>query len=383
MEWIDALLAPEGQALLAELAEDPPTAASEIRVITRLRGRYAPELVTAALAQARLRVRARAKFTRADRMYFTAAGLEQASTERMSRNHARRFAGFDRVADLCTGIGGELAALAEGRRVLAVDLDPVHLRLACINAAVNGVGDAVEGWLGDVRDAPLEGIRAAFVDPARRAGDRRFQTGSSEPPLEWCFALAARGVALGVKAAPGLPLELAPAGWEVEFVSEGGELKEAVLWSPELAGAPRRATLLPGGHTLVPETGAAVPVRAPGGYLIDPDPAVTRAGVVEELARSLDCWKIDEQVAFLSADHQVRTPFGRTLRVEASLPWNLKQLRQVLRDAGVGTVDIRKRGSAVDVDEIQRKLKLPPGRSATVVLTRASDRPWMLVCTDP
>ena len=156
-----------------------------------------------------------------------------------------------------------------------------------------------------------------------------------------------------------------------------------MLWSPALATATRRATLLPQGHTLVPEAGGEVEVKMPGGWLIDPDPAVTRAGVVEELARSLDCWKIDEQIAFLSSDRDVRTPFGRMLRVEASLPWNLKQLRQVLREAGIGVVDIRKRGSAVDVDEVQRKLKLTGGRAATVVLTRAADRPWMLVCTDP
>jgi len=241
----------------------------------------------------------------------------------------------------------------------------------------------VECVCADVRDLRLDGIPAAFVDPARRAGGRRFQAGSGEPSLEWCFDLAARGTALGIKAAPGLPLELAPEGWEVEFASEGGELKESVLWSPALATAPRRATLLPSGDTLVPEDGPAVEVRLPGEYLIDPDPAVTRSGTVEELARSLGCWKIDEQIAFLSADRDVRTPFGRTLRVEASLPWNLKQLRQVLREAGIGVVDIRKRGSAVDVDEIQRKLKLTGARAATVVLTRVSDRPWMLVCTDP
>ena len=381
--WIDALLAPAGQALMAELAAEPLTAANEIRLITRLRDKHPPELVQAAVGQAKLRARARAKFTHADRMYFTAPALEQASTERMARNHARRYAGFDRMADLCSGIGGDLIALAEGRSVLAADLDPVHSRLACINAEANGVGAAVECVCADVRDLSLDGIPAAFVDPARRAGGRRFQTGSGEPSLEWCFALAARGTALGIKAAPGLPLELAPDGWEVEFVSEGGELKESVLWSPVLATVARRATLLPSGDTLVPEDGPAVEVRMPGEYLIDPDPAVTRSGTVEELARSLVGWKIDEQIAFLSCDRDVRTPFGRTLRVEASLPWNLKQLRHVLRDADIGVVDIRKRGSAVDVDEIQRKLKLTGARAATVVLTRVSDRPWMLVCTDP
>lgn len=381
--WIDALLAPAGQELMAEIAAEPLTADSEIRVITRLRAKYPPELVPIAVGQAKLRARARAKFTHADRMLFTAPGLEQASTERMARNHARRYAGYDRIAELCTGIGGDLIALAEGRSVLGVDLDPVHIRLAAYNAEVNGVGAGVEPICADVREVRLDGIAAAFVDPARRAGGKRFQTGSSEPSLEWCFDLASRGTALGIKAAPGLPLDLVPAAWEVEFVSEGGELKESVLWSPELATASRRATLLPSGDTMVPEDGPDVAVKMPGAYLVDPDPAVTRAGVVEELARSLGLWKIDEQIAFLSSDHEVHTPFGRTLRVEASLPWNLKHLREHLREAGIGIVDIRKRGSAVDVDEVHRKLKLSGSRSATVVLTRVSDRPWMLVCTDP
>jgi hypothetical protein len=186
---------------------------------------------------------------------------------------------------------------------------------------------------------------------------------------------------MGIKAAPGLPHDLKPPGWELEFVSEHRELKESLLWSPALATADRRATVLPEGQTIVARTGVHVPVREPGSFLIDPDPAVTRAGVVEELADSLgDCWKVDDQVAFLSANEPFETAFGRTLRVEASLPWSLSRLREVLRSLGVGAVDIRKRGSAVDVDEVQRRLKLTGDLSATVVLTRVADRPWMFVC---
>ena len=50
---------------------------------------------------------------------------------------------------------------------------------------------------------------------------------------------------MGIKAAPGLPLELVPPGWEAEFLAVGRGLKEALLWSPALASAPRRATILP------------------------------------------------------------------------------------------------------------------------------------------
>jgi hypothetical protein len=74
---------------------------------------------------------------------------------------------------------------------------------------------------------------------------------------------------------------------EAMFVADGRDLKEAVLWSPALATAPARATILPEGHTLLPEPGPDVPVAPPGAFLLGPNPAVTRAGLVEELARRL------------------------------------------------------------------------------------------------
>ncbi len=228
---------------------------------------------------------------------------------------------------------------------------------------------------------------AVFVDPARRDGQRRMAAGQSSPPLGFCLSLAADGTAdVGVKVAPGIPAELVPAGWEAEFISSGRQLGGAMLWSPALSTVPRRATLLPGGLTLVAVPGSAVPVATPGRYVIDPDPAVTRAGLVEDLARSLSppgVWKIDSRVGFLSCDCEVRTAFGRTLLVEESLPWSLRRVRSAVRAAGGGSVDIRKRGSAVDVDELHRRLDLSGARRLTLVLTRVLGRPWALVCSDP
>ena len=118
--------------------------------------------------------------------------------------------------------------------------------------------------------------------------------------------------------------------------------------------------------------------------VIDPDPAVTRAGLVQHLGDALGAaWRIDERVGFLSSDTLIETPFGRTLEIAASQPWSLARLKQMLRDLDVGTVDIRKRGSAVDVDEIQRRLKLTGRWAATVVLTRVANRQWTMVCFAP
>jgi THUMP domain-like/RNA cap guanine-N2 methyltransferase len=431
------LLTAQGQELLARLSvtEERPGLA----LATSLRREYPADLVAAATAQHELRLAARAKFSRAMQMLFTRGGYEQSSSEPIARYRAARFGDAGRVADLCCGIGGDLLALAVGREALAVDRDDVHARLALHNAGVYGQAENVRAVVADVRDVRFDGLDAVFIDPARRSGPgtapagpygapagagggsarsgggsarsggasgppRRFKTGQSEPPLDWCFALADRVPAVCVKAAPGLPAELIPDGWEAEFIADGRDLKEAVLWSPALAtapvagaGGPRRALVLSGSvaHALVACPGDPVPVTEPRGYLLDPNPAVTRSGLVEDLARSLaagggpdgspggggsDVAKIDPQIAFLTLDRPVQTPFARTLRVLDSAPWNEKRFAKRLRELGIGAADIRRRGLAGDVDQIHRRLKLAGPNRGTVVITRVKDKPWGLIC---
>ena len=185
---IEALLSPAGRALLAELANTDDL--GSMRLAAALRERYPGDLVAAALTQAELRRAAAKKFSRAGEMFFTRPGLEQASSEIIARHRARRFGGMGRIADLCTGIGGDLVALAGSHDVLAVDSDAVHLRIAELNAEAYGVAGNVTTRLADVRDVDLAGVDATFVDPARRLGERRLPTGESEPPLSWCLGLA-------------------------------------------------------------------------------------------------------------------------------------------------------------------------------------------------
>lgn len=412
----EALLAPRGQELLDELKRLDLTPDTALQVATSLRAGYPAELVSDALAQHELRMRARRKFSRAMDMFFTRPGLEQASSEPVARHRALRYAGTVRVADLCCGIGGDLVELAASRAILAVDRDPLHLRMALANAEVHGVAGHVTAIAADVREVELAGLQAVFIDPARRTDRRRLRAGDSEPPLGWCLSLAGRVGGVGVKAAPGLPREAVPPGWELEFIAVGRDLKEAVAWSPALATSARRATILPGGEALTPallvggpdgapgpgagadaeavqlaeadraagaDRGAAVRTRPPGEFLYDPNPAVTRSGLVRELALLLGAWQIDDQIAFLSADVARPTPFARVLRVIESAPWDQKRLPARLRELDIGAVDIRRRGLAGDVERLHRQLKLSGTRRATLVMTRVNDRPWALVCLDP
>jgi hypothetical protein len=95
----------------------------------------------------------------------------------------------------------------------------------------------------------------------------------------------------------------------------------------------------------------------------------------------LRAWQIDPQIAFLSADEPVRTPFARTLRVVESGPWHEKRFEARLRELGIGSADIRRRGLAGDVSQIHRRLDLRGPGAAALVLTRVADRPWGLICT--
>jgi SAM-dependent methyltransferase len=395
----DEVLTPAGAELLGRLRDVEVTPETALRLAEELRGQYPPSLVAAALTQQSLRIAAREKFSRADEMFFTRAGLEQASPELAARHSAARFAGLDLVADLCCGIGGDLVALTgAARRVLAVDADPQTLAFASRNVLVHHPSAGVTLVCADVRDLALGAVQAVFIDPARRAGGRRLRTGDSMPPINWCLQLADHVPRVGIKAAPGLQRELVPDGWEAEFVAIGRDLKEALLWSPAFATTCRRATVLnrdnvqgreagPGteaafsrGESMVSEPGIEVPVADPGHYLLDPNPAVTRAGLVAELGHRLGAWQIDPMIAFLTLDQPVRTPLARTLRVLESMPWHERQVAQRLRDLGIGSADLRRRGLAGDVEQIRRRLGLAGDRAATIVLTRRLDRPWCLIC---
>ena len=188
-----ALRAPDGAALLAQIGDYDSGRA--LALGARLRARHAPALVAAAMTQARLRTRALGKLgPDASRMWFTPAGLEQASRSQVAQRRAARFAALglnssvgstggaagggagDRVADLGCGLGTDALALARaGLRVVAIECDPLTAALARANTEDLGLADRIEVRVGDVTDPAVLGeitrtCALVFVDPARRGG---------------------------------------------------------------------------------------------------------------------------------------------------------------------------------------------------------------------
>lgn len=382
------LLSRRGQELLELLADHPPE--DDLAVATRLRaGGDDPALVAAVLTQVRLRQRGRQRFgADADRMLWTPTGLEQATRSSVAQHRAARFAahGTRRIADLCCGVGGDLLAFAEaGLEVLAVDRDPVTAEVARANAGVLGLGRAVEVRCADVTalDLRAEGCDAAFVDPARRSGGRRtFDPEGYSPPYGFVASLAAQVPATAAKVAPGIPHALLPPGAETEWVSDAGDVLEACLWHGPLATpqVTRRATLLPAGVTLTDEGMTPAPVGPVGRWLVEPDGAVIRAGLVAAVAALVSGRLLDPAIAYLTSDVEPATPYGRTFEVVDEVPFARKRMRAALRARGFGDVVVKKRGVAVVPEELRHDLRLSGGGpTATLVLTRVGDRPLALL----
>ncbi|MFI6660931.1 methyltransferase domain-containing protein [Streptomyces sp. NPDC050523] len=378
------LLTPEGRALLDEVRGTAP--ADELAVATRLRRSHPAELVSAAIGQARLRQRAVAKFGAedAERMFFTPNGVEQSTRASVATYRAERLRalGVTSVADLCCGIGGDAIALARaGIRVLAVDRDPPTAAAARANAGALGLGELIEVREDDVTQVSTDGYDAVFVDPARRGGRGRiFDPEAYSPPLSWAVEAARAAPHAALKVAPGIPHEAVPGDAEAEWISDGGDVKEAVLWFGTRPGAVR-ATLLPGPRTLL-GTGLPDPqVRPVGRYLYEPDGAVIRAHLVAEVAEELNGGLIDPTIAYVTSDERHETPYASAYEITDQLPFNVKKLKALLREREVGILTVKKRGSAVEPEELRRKA-LPKGqgsKAATVFLTRVAGAPTMLI----
>ncbi|MGA5525347.1 THUMP-like domain-containing protein [Streptomyces pseudogriseolus] len=386
MNDLAPLLTPEGRALLDEVRDTDP--AHELAVATRLRRDHPAELVSAALGQARLRQRAVAKFGAEDaaRMFFTPNGVEQSTRRSVAAYRAERLraAGVRSVADLCCGIGGDAIALARaGIRVLAVDRDPQTAAAARANAEALGLANLIEVREADVTEVDTSGYDAVFVDPARRSSKRGriFDPEAYSPPLSWAVGTAlGASRAAALKIAPGIPHEAVPAEAEAEWISDGGDVKEAVLWFGTAPGT-IRATLLPGPHTLVSRGLPDPEVRPVGRYLYEPDGAVVRSHLVAEVAETLDGGLIDPTIAYVTTDTLTPTPYATAYEITDRLPFNLKKLKALLREREVGVLTVKKRGSAVEPEELRRKaLPKPHGTaSVTVFLTRVAGAPTMLL----
>ncbi|ULE33236.1 class I SAM-dependent methyltransferase [Mycobacterium sp. IDR2000157661] len=379
VEDVGYLRSEAGSQALAAVAALELTDASLVSDIDWVRsqfGRRAAALVETTV----LRRRAAAKLPHAHGWLFTDEALQQATAEPVSRHRARRLAGA-RVHDATCSIGTELAHLRDSAELLVgSDIDPVRLAMARHNVA--GVAlcraDALR---------PITRDSVVVLDPARRsAGRRRFDPRAYTPALDALLEVY-RARETVVKCAPGVDFDAVVAlgfAGEIEITSLGGSVREACLWSAGLAqpGVRRRATVLDTGEDITDAEPDECAVAPAGRWIVEPDGAVVRAGLVRQYAARHGLWQLDRDIAYLSGD---RLPDGvRGFEVIDALAYSERRLRQALSAHDVGAVEILVRGVAVDPDALRPRLRLRGSQRASVVIVRlgtgAASKATAFVC---
>lgn len=397
------LSAEKGRAVLDGL---PPYADDEVLALTtRLRAEgLDPDLVSAALTQARLRARAASRFgSAAARLLLTADGLEQATRPPVARRHAARFvaAGVEHVWDLGCGVGLDALALSEsGLAVTAVELDEEVAAAAAANLSPYPRARVVRSDVLDVVPGPDEG---AWLDPARRTpgvADRRgrtrrvFRLEDLSPSWGHVLGVAGTAAATGAKLSPGFSPSDLPSGAEAEWVSLDGDVVECAVWWGAAVQDPGTSAVI-GRSThegvdwvrVTPVDDPPLPLVAgepPGPWLVEPDRAVLAAGLTGSLAAAVRGHELDAGVGYVAAPSPVPLPWARWFRVEEVLPLHARPVRAWLRARGVGRVTIKKRGVATDPERFRTELRLRDrgaAPEATLVLTRVAGTPSAVVVT--
>jgi hypothetical protein len=381
---LDFLASEAGTRLLDHLAQENLSDSNTLSLLTKLRRDYPPEQAGAALEMARLRLKAVDKFgVDAARMFFTAGALEQAS-DPLIRSYRAVEAKDMQVADACCGIGSDSLSFARSAKsVFGIDLDPVRVAIAQYNAKVLGVANT-RFEVADVREG-MPPADLIFFDPARRdtQGKRIYDVQRYQPPLsviqDW------KAGQIYVKLSPGVDLsQLEPYNGRVEFISVAGDLKEALLKLPREGNASlcQQATLLTEAGVYRwqhEQTEVRVELSEPRGWLVEPDPSLLRAGLVQDVAAAFGGFLLDETIAYFTTATAPDSVWVRAWQILDWMPFNLKHLRAYLRERGIGQVTVKKRGSPITPEELIPKLKLKGNNSRTLILTRCKGAPIVII----
>jgi predicted RNA methylase len=381
----------EAEVMLNELAA---SALPLHTAVGRLRRHLSPERTHLVAELVELRRRAAAKFSNAERMFFTRTTLEQATDENIARYKAFRICQrtgsinarcTSPIADLCCGIGGDLLSLAEQGTVIAVDRNPIVAHLASANMRAVVPSSDVQFHTIDVADMNLDDVDAWHIDPDRRANSRRITS------LEFCQPDAAAMERL-LRRVQHAVIKLAPAtkvpdAWnedcELEWISRGGECRQQLAWHGNLAESPgqHRATILTAARglaarTLVGTPNDSTPI-APrlSQYIFDVDSAVLAARLKGTLAAMHNLQALDTGPTYLTGDTPIADAALTCFQVDDILPLRPQSVAKYLRGRHVGQLEIKKRGVDVVPEKLRRELKLRGDNAATLIIAKVAGRP--------
>lgn len=320
----------------------------------------------------RLRKNAVKRIANADKYLFTTKGVEQSSSSAVARYHAEIFAKLNVIADLCCGNGVDLLNIAVNKQVVyAVDLSNTALMCSRYNCKINELNN-IE-FLNIKAEDFSQAVEGIFIDPDRRPDERRVIQGEDmSPNFSEITKIIAEYKNLVVKLSPVFDYHSALV-WEKhtwEFISEDSTVKEILLCTGIFATTDisKKVVLLP--HTIFKENKQSVETSALKRFVYDPDPAIVRSGLVQDLASELGINLLNKHLSILTSDILLTSPFIKGYEVLDSFHYNKKSLQKYIKDNLIGDLVIKVRGFPERPNQILQKLKLSGNNKGLVYLIR-------------
>ncbi|MEA2097227.1 MAG: methyltransferase domain-containing protein [Candidatus Cloacimonadota bacterium] len=328
------------------------------------------------LSQIKIQKKNLSKMPISNELLFTEQGAQQASSWKLAKYHATKFKAFIKVADLCCGIGVDLINIAKGKeQIYAIDLDADILKIAKYNCKSQNLNNIK--FISGKAEEFNQRVDAIFIDPDRRPGsNRRIAPEEYSPPFSEIMELRNICPNIAVKLSPAIDYKRLnlPIDSTLEFVSENGTLKEILLCMGKLSteNCERKAVLLPTNLTLQ-NSNVKSKITEIQKYLFEPDPAIIRAGLVQELGSKIGYNLIDSKLALLTGSQIVQSDFGKIYEVKTIMKFDLKKVRKYVRKNEIGELIIKTRGFPESVEKFRKKIKLKGNNSVVMFILRKGD----------
>ncbi|MEZ6092867.1 MAG: hypothetical protein R3C03_01320 [Pirellulaceae bacterium] len=359
-----------------------------LRTIKRLRKTYSPQQAAMIIELVQLQNKAKVKFSLADQMLLTRVGYEQATSERLAKYKASCFPTAGVIADICTGIGGDAIALAQGRHLIGIESQQNLTAFARHNLRVYQRSEF------DIRNemfspGAVDSAEMIHIDPDRRSVGRTIRPEDFSPSLsEVIKSLGSRVAAIKLAPASGVPHDLRKIAHR-EWLGESREAKQQVLWfnHDQKANDFSTATVVRRDGSFESLTfandetfGTVSIAKEIGSFILEPHAALLAGKLNRAAARWFRLNRVGPGVAYLTGDELCETSLMSQFAVVEVVPLHLERVADTIKKRKFGKIEWKKRAVEQQTFEQLAKIKGKGDEPITAIVTPTAAQAVVVFC---
>ena len=304
---------------------------------------------------AKCRIRGKRKFGKlAEKLFFDEDGLRYSTPPEVAMYRAKRLR-YETIADVSCGVGIQAIYFAmESERVIAVEKDPVRLKLAQFNAEAFGL-DNIEFINGDATSKDVaESVKAdvVFSDPSRKPEEPvRYLDTLNPSPIQIYEMYSRITNRIAFELPPQMSKENIVLDGEKEYISLNFRLNRLALYMGDLKSCDTSAVSIPS-EEKVTDRDKRVEIKKetrPLLYLYEVDPALHKAELLKNLMGKLEfdghALMVSRRRTLLTSDEVYESAFLRRYNILATCKFDVQSIKSTLKKLDVSKVTLR-----IDID---------------------------------